>query len=39
MQAGAGGSLPVFYPTLLLNSSEFADAPRVYKIKGTDGKR
>ena len=39
VQAGAGGSLPVFYPTLLLNSSEFADAPRVYKIKGTDGKR
>ena len=39
VQAGAGGSLPVFYPTLLLNSSEFADAPRVYKLRGTDGKR
>ncbi len=24
VQAGAGGSLPVFYPTLLLNSSQFA---------------
>jgi LCP family protein required for cell wall assembly len=39
VQAGAGGSLPVFYPTLLLNESEFADAPRVYKMRGTDGKR
>ncbi len=39
VQAGAGGSLPVFYPTLLLGSSEFADAPRVYKFRGTDGKR
>ena len=26
VQAGAGGSLPVMYPTLLLNSSQF-DAP------------
>ncbi|HZG49543.1 MAG TPA: LCP family protein [Thermoleophilaceae bacterium] len=39
VQAGAGGPLPVLYPTLLLNSSEFADAPRVYKLMGTDGKR
>jgi polyisoprenyl-teichoic acid--peptidoglycan teichoic acid transferase len=39
VQAGAGGSLPVYYPTLLLNESEFADAPRVYKFRGTDGKR
>jgi polyisoprenyl-teichoic acid--peptidoglycan teichoic acid transferase len=39
VQAGAGGSLPVFYPTLLLNSSEFAQPPRVYKLMGTDGKR
>ena len=39
VQAGAGGSLPVYYPTLLLNQSEFADAPRVYKMRGTDGKR
>ena len=39
VQAGAGGSLPVYYPTLLLNESEFADAPRVYKLRGTDGKR
>jgi len=39
VQAGAGGSLPVFYPTLLLNSSQFAQPPRVYKLMGTDGKR
>jgi LCP family protein required for cell wall assembly len=39
VQAGAGGSLPVLYPTLLLNSSEFAQEPRVYKIRGQDGKR
>jgi LCP family protein required for cell wall assembly len=39
VQAGAGGSLPVFYPTLLLNSSEFAYPPRVYKLRDTSGKR
>jgi LCP family protein required for cell wall assembly len=39
VQAGAGGSLPVMYPTLLLNSSEFAYEPRVYKLRGQDGKR
>jgi polyisoprenyl-teichoic acid--peptidoglycan teichoic acid transferase len=39
VQGGAGGSLPVFYPTLLLNSSEFDHPPRVYKMRGTDGKR
>ena len=39
MQAGAGGSLPVFYPTLLLNSSQFAPPPRVYKLRGPDGKK
>ncbi len=39
VQAGAGGSLPVFYPTLLLNSSEFAYPPRVYKLRGPDGKK
>jgi LCP family protein required for cell wall assembly len=39
VQAGAGGSLPVFYPTLLLNSSQFAPPPRVYKLMGTSGKR
>jgi polyisoprenyl-teichoic acid--peptidoglycan teichoic acid transferase len=39
VQAGAGGSLPVFYPTLLLNSSQFAQPPRVYKLRGPDGKK
>jgi polyisoprenyl-teichoic acid--peptidoglycan teichoic acid transferase len=39
VQAGAGGSLPVLYPTLLLNSSEFADAPRVYRMLGPDRRR
>jgi polyisoprenyl-teichoic acid--peptidoglycan teichoic acid transferase len=39
VQAGAGGSLPVMFPTLLLNSSEFAQEPRVYKIRGQNGKR
>jgi LCP family protein required for cell wall assembly len=36
VQAGAGGSLPVFYPRLLLNSSQFAHPPRVYKLRGPD---
>jgi LCP family protein required for cell wall assembly len=39
VQAGAGGSLPVYYPSLLLNSSQFAHPPRVYKLRGTDGKK
>ncbi len=39
VQAGAGGSLPVLYPTLLLNSSQFTQPPRVYKLRGPDGKR
>jgi LCP family protein required for cell wall assembly len=39
VQAGAGGSLPVFYPTLLLNSSEFAHPPRVYKLRDPDRKK
>jgi polyisoprenyl-teichoic acid--peptidoglycan teichoic acid transferase len=39
VQAGAGGSLPVMYPTLLLNSSQFWQAPRVYKLRDPDGKR
>ena len=39
VQAGAGGSLPVMYPTLLLNSSQFTQPPRVYKLRGPDGKK
>ena len=37
VQAGAGGSLPVLYPTLRLAGSVYIDAPRVYKFKGPDG--
>jgi polyisoprenyl-teichoic acid--peptidoglycan teichoic acid transferase len=39
VQAGAGGTLPVLYPTLRLQSSVYAGPPRVYKLRGTDGKR
>jgi len=39
VQAGAGGSLPVFYPTVLLNSSQFWQSPRVYKLRSPEGKR
>jgi LCP family protein required for cell wall assembly len=39
VQAGAGGSLPVFYPTLLLGSSQFVGPPRVYKLRDPEGKK
>ena len=39
IEAGAGGSLPVLYPTLRLGGSVYIDTPRVYKIRGEDGKR
>jgi polyisoprenyl-teichoic acid--peptidoglycan teichoic acid transferase len=39
VQAGAGGSLPVLYPTLRLQGSVFIDVPRVYKLRGMDGKK
>jgi LCP family protein required for cell wall assembly len=39
VKAGAGGSLPVLYPTLLRNSSQFVSPPRVYKLMAPDGKR
>jgi LCP family protein required for cell wall assembly len=39
VQAGAGGSLPVLYPTLLRNSSQFSQPPRVYKLRSPDGKK
>jgi polyisoprenyl-teichoic acid--peptidoglycan teichoic acid transferase len=38
VQQGAGGSLPVFYPTKLVNGSSFPGPPRVYKIPA-DGHR
>jgi hypothetical protein len=39
VQAGAGRSLPVMYPRLRLRGSVYIDTPRVYKLRGTDGKR
>jgi polyisoprenyl-teichoic acid--peptidoglycan teichoic acid transferase len=39
VQAGAGGTLPVLYPTTRLQGSVYAGPPRVYKVRGTDGKR
>jgi LCP family protein required for cell wall assembly len=39
VQAGAGGTLPVLYPTTRLQGSVYAGPPRVYKLRGTDGKR
>jgi LCP family protein required for cell wall assembly len=39
VQAGAGKSLPALYPTRRLVSSVYAGPPRVYKLRGTDGKR
>jgi LCP family protein required for cell wall assembly len=39
VQAGAGKTLPALYPTLRLQGSVYAGPPRVYKLRGTDGKR
>ncbi len=39
VQAGAGTTLPALYPALRLVGSVFAGPPRVYKLRGTDGKR
>jgi polyisoprenyl-teichoic acid--peptidoglycan teichoic acid transferase len=39
VQAGAGTTLPALYPTLRLQGSVYAGPPRVYKLRGTDGKR
>ncbi len=39
VQAGAGGSLPVYYPTVRTQGSLFAGPPRVYRIRGPNGKR
>ncbi len=38
VQAGAGVTLPALYPTLRLQGSVFAGPPRVYKLRGSDGK-
>jgi polyisoprenyl-teichoic acid--peptidoglycan teichoic acid transferase len=39
VKAGAGTTLPALYPTLRLQGSVYAGPPRVYKLRGTDGKR
>jgi polyisoprenyl-teichoic acid--peptidoglycan teichoic acid transferase len=39
VQAGAGKTLPALYPALRLQGSVYAGPPRVYKLRGTDGKR
>jgi polyisoprenyl-teichoic acid--peptidoglycan teichoic acid transferase len=38
IQQGAGGQLPVHYPTMRLKGSLFAGPPRYYKIEALDGK-
>jgi LCP family protein required for cell wall assembly len=39
VQAGAGKTLPALYPTRRLVGSVYAGPPRVYKLRGTDGRR
>jgi polyisoprenyl-teichoic acid--peptidoglycan teichoic acid transferase len=39
VQQGAGGSLPVFYPTVRTYGSLYAGPPRVYKIRAPGGRR
>jgi LCP family protein required for cell wall assembly len=38
VQAGAGATLPALYPVLRTIGSVYAGPPRVYKMRGTDGK-
>jgi LCP family protein required for cell wall assembly len=38
-KAGIGKRLPALYPTLRLQGSVYAGPPRVYNMRGTDGKR
>jgi LCP family protein required for cell wall assembly len=38
VQQGAGGSLPVYYPTQRTKLSIFVGPPRVYKLRGLDKK-
>jgi len=39
VRAGAGGKLPVYYPTLRTKRSLFTGPPRVYKVKEPRGRR
>jgi polyisoprenyl-teichoic acid--peptidoglycan teichoic acid transferase len=38
VQQGAGRSLPVYYPTVRTRGALYAGPPRVYKIRGLDGR-
>src|SRR3954451_16276660 len=39
IKQGAGGTLPVYYPTVRTQQALYAGPPNVYKLRGTDGKR
>jgi LCP family protein required for cell wall assembly len=39
VQQGAGGTLPVYYPTVRVADSEYIGPPRFYKLVTPDGKR
>jgi polyisoprenyl-teichoic acid--peptidoglycan teichoic acid transferase len=39
VQQGAGGNLPVYYPTVRVADSEYIGPPRYYKLLTPDGKR
>lgn len=39
IQQGAGGNLPVYYPTVRVADSEYIGPPRYYKLVTPDGKR
>jgi polyisoprenyl-teichoic acid--peptidoglycan teichoic acid transferase len=38
VEQGAGSSLPVFYPRVRTTQALYAGPPRVYKLRGTDGR-
>jgi polyisoprenyl-teichoic acid--peptidoglycan teichoic acid transferase len=39
VREGAGGSLPVYYPTVRTQGALFAGPPRVYRVRGPGGRR
>jgi polyisoprenyl-teichoic acid--peptidoglycan teichoic acid transferase len=39
VKQGAGSSLPVYYPVVRTQQALYAGPPRVYKLRGTDGRR
>jgi polyisoprenyl-teichoic acid--peptidoglycan teichoic acid transferase len=39
VQQGAGGSLPVYYPTVRTKNALYAGPPRVYKVNGPRGRK